>query len=79
MQLIFLSLNSSKLSQMPLSMRMSHRVRLEVLGIEFKILIIGIKYRGNLCMNCSGDELKQLRVIPKKKEKFGFMFAAISV
>lgn len=40
MQLIFLSLNSSKPSQMLLSMIMSHCVRLEALRIEFKILIL---------------------------------------
>lgn len=47
MQLIFLNLNCSKPSQMPLTMIMSHCVRLEALGIEFEILIVEIKYCGN--------------------------------
>lgn len=63
----FLNLNSSKPSQISLSM-MSHCVRLEALEIEFKILIVGIKYCGNSCMSWNGDELKQPRVNPEKKE-----------
>lgn len=43
MQLVFPNLNISEPSQIPLSMIMSHCVRLEALGIEFKILIVGIK------------------------------------
>lgn len=51
MQLIFLNLSSSKPSQMPLNMIVSHCVKLEDLGIEFKILIVRIRYCGNPCMN----------------------------